>query len=146
MLAISYDLILLIAILLIATALAFIVNHGKAIDSEHPLHLLFAFYLLAIVFIYFGWFWTHGGQTLGMKTWKLELRCENGKTMSWSQALIRFVVAMVSWAALGIGYLWSIFHPQKRTWHDICSGGSIIDLRFVSSNPAHQKCDDDNNQ
>jgi len=146
LLAIAYDLILLTAILLIASALAFFINHGEAIDSNHPLHLLFAFYLLAIVITYFGWFWTHGGQTLGMKTWKLGLMCGNRQSMNWSQALIRFVIAIVSWSALGTGYLWSLFHPQKKTWHDICSGCSILDLRFVSTNPSHQDGDNNNDQ
>ena len=30
-------------------------------------------YLTLISFLFFGWFWTHGGQTLGMKAWGIKL-------------------------------------------------------------------------
>jgi uncharacterized RDD family membrane protein YckC len=45
----------------------------------------------------------------------------SGAPLRWSQALLRFVVALVSLAALGAGFWWALFDPQRRTWHDIAA-------------------------
>ncbi len=56
-----------------------------------------------------------------MKTWKFKITRLDGSSMDWLDALIRFVVAIISWLPFGLGYLWSLFDKQKRTWHDIAS-------------------------
>lgn len=130
LMAIFYDIFLLTAILFLAVALFnAIVNSGEAVDYENPYTILMSFYLAAIIFIYFGWFWTHGGQTLGMKTWKVMLISNNSQQINWKQALIREIVAVFSWVFIGLGFLWSIFDKEKRTWHDISSKTRLIDLR-----------------
>ena len=127
--AIFYDLLLLIALLFIASTLAFAANRGEAIDSSHPYHALYVACLMSICFLYFAWFWVHGGQTLGMKTWKIKLKNKTRENISWKQALIRFSVAIISWSCLGIGYLWSIIDKEHRTWHDLASRSHLLDLR-----------------
>jgi uncharacterized RDD family membrane protein YckC len=129
LLAVIYDLFLLIALLFIATAAAMALNKGNAIEPGQPLYPFYVAYLLLISFIFYGWFWTHGGQTLGMKTWKMRLQQENGEAVTWSLALLRFITAMFSWAAAGLGFLWSLVQPKKRTWHDIVSRCVMVDLR-----------------
>ena len=126
--AIIYDLFLLLALLLVATITAMILNQGT-IESGHHFHPIFSIYLLIISFAFYGWFWTHGGQTLGMKTWKMKLQQDNGQSITWMLALIRFIAALISWSAAGLGFLWSLFHPQRRTWHDIASNCVLVDLR-----------------
>ena len=125
LLIILYDLFLLAALLFIATVVAMIVNRGPIEPGEH----LFSLYLLAVSFGFYGWFWTHGGQTLGMKTWKTRLQRQDGRPVTWRLALIRFVTAIISWLAAGIGLLWALFDPQKRCWHDIASHCVLVDLR-----------------
>jgi uncharacterized RDD family membrane protein YckC len=127
--AIIYDLLLLLALLFIATTAAMVVNRGNAIAPGQPLYPFYVVYLLAISFVYYGWFWTHGGQTLGMKTWKMKLQQENGEAVTWSLALVRFITAIISWSAAGLGFFWSLFHPQRRTWHDLVSKCVLLDLR-----------------
>jgi uncharacterized RDD family membrane protein YckC len=127
--AIIYDLFLLLALWFIATAVAMIINHGNAIEPGQPIYPFYMAFLLIISFCFYGWFWTHGGQTLGMKTWKMKLQQENGDTVTWTLALVRFITAAVSWAAAGLGFLWSLIHPARRTWHDIASRCVLIDLR-----------------
>jgi uncharacterized RDD family membrane protein YckC len=129
LMAIIYDLFLLIALLFIATAAAMVLNKGNAIQPGQPLYPVYVVYLLMISFIFYGWFWTHGGQTLGMKTWKMKLQQENGEAVTWPLALLRFITAILSWAAAGLGFIWSLFHPQRRTWHDITSRCVLLDLR-----------------
>ncbi len=125
LMAIVYDLFLLAALLFIATAIAMIVNRGPI----EPGHYLFSLYLLAVSFGFYGWFWTHGGQTLGMKTWKLRLQQRNGLPVTWRLAFIRFITAMISWLAAGFGFLWALYDPRRRCWHDIASRCVMIDLR-----------------
>lgn len=129
LLAIVYDLFLLIALLFVATAFAMLFNQGNAIEPGQPLYPYYLVYLLTVSFAFFGWFWTHGGQTLGMKTWKIRLQQTNAKRINWWLALIRFFTAILSWSLFGAGFLWSLFQSQKRTWHDIASNCVMIDLR-----------------
>ncbi|MBP0595214.1 RDD family protein [Paraburkholderia sp. LEh10] len=47
-----------------------------------------------VVGVYFVWFWTHGGQTLPMKTWRLRVvGAEDGKRVSVPRAVLRYVLA-----------------------------------------------------
>jgi uncharacterized RDD family membrane protein YckC len=85
------------------------------------------FYLLAIAFVFFGWFWVHGGQTLGMRAWRLRLvsAADNGP-VSWRQSAIRFAAALLSWLCLGLGFVWIVFDREKRAWHDRLSGTCLL--------------------
>ncbi len=128
LLAIMYDLFLLLALFFIATVVAMVLNRGT-IESGQTLYPYYVACLVIISFSFYGWFWTHGGQTLGMKTWKMKLQQSNGHSVTWPLALIRFITAIISWSAAGLGLLWSLFHPQRRTWHDIASNCVLVDLR-----------------
>ena len=61
--ALFYDSLLLLAVWFIATALLLPFTSGEAIRPHNP---LLSSYLLFISFFFYGWFWIHGGQTLGM--------------------------------------------------------------------------------
>ncbi len=39
--------------------------------------------------------------------------------------LLRFMVAIASWLCAGLGFFWSLFDKQKRTWHDIYSNTHV---------------------
>jgi uncharacterized RDD family membrane protein YckC len=111
--AVVYDSLILSAVLLFATAPP-VVLHGGAIEGS----VLFRIYLVAVAFLFFGGFWTYGGQTLGMKAWGIRLRASDGSPVNRRQALLRFVTAGVSWLALGAGYLWCLVDRQGLAWHD----------------------------
>ena len=133
LMAIFYDLFLLTAILFLATAIVNATNQGEAIDHS-MLYTLFLRLLLAVLIVlYFGWFWTHGGQTLGMKTWKIKLIANDSQNINWKQVLIREITAVISWLCVGLGFAWSIFDKQKRSWHDITSNTRLIDLRSADT-------------
>ena len=85
-------------------------------------------YLLALSFLYFGWFWTHGGQTLGMRAWRLRLQvCAHAAgPVPWRRALARFLAAGLSWAALGLGFAWALWDRERLTWHDRLSGTMLV--------------------
>ncbi len=127
--AIGYDLFLLTALMFIVTAIANALNHGESITPQNPCYPLYVVTLLAVSFYYFFWFWRHGGQTLGMKTWKIKLVSFDGQTPDGRALLIRYCVAILSWLPVGLGFFWALFDAEKRGWHDLASKTVLIDLR-----------------
>ncbi len=123
--AILYDSLLLAAILFLAGLPA------APILGEAPSFvaiLLFRFYLLLIIFAFFAWFWSHGGQTLGMRAWRIRLQNRNPGPVSLWQLMLRFIVATFSWLAFGLGFLWSLIDKEKLTWHDRYSMTELVVL------------------
>lgn len=114
---------LLIALLFVATALILPFNAGEAFT---PQHFFYPIYLVTVSFLFYGWFWTHGGQTLGMRAWKLKVLTIDGKPLSWLQALSRFSAAFLSWTVLGLGFLWIAFDQDRRGWHDHLSKTAVF--------------------
>ena len=101
---------------------------------------------------YFMWFWTHGGQTLAMRTWQVRLLGASGGAISLWQALARFLLSwlwfMPAWLAawladwhqsrymLGGMLVWAFFYagisrllPQQQFLHDLVCGTRVIDHR-----------------
>lgn len=112
--ALFYDAALLLGILFFATA-AVLPLRGGAFE---PHSFAYQAYLLLVSFLFFGGFWTHGGQTLGMRAWKIRLCAEDGGPIRWPQASLRFAAALVSLSVFGLGYAAALSDPGKRCWHD----------------------------
>lgn len=98
--ALFYDALLLAAVLMIASALSLPFTGGEAVRAGNP---FFSTYILLVAFFFFAWFWTHGGQTLGMRAWRLRLQQLNGSGVSWWHALLRFLSALPAWLLFGLG-------------------------------------------
>ena len=131
---IIYDLFLQIALFFmvgipISILTTFIFNGGNAITEEHSLYMVNQVIILLSLFItsvgFYVWFWTHGGQTLGMKTWRMKLVSDNTQNISREQAVKRYFTALFSWAFFGMGFFWSLVDAKKRTWHDIFSASHL---------------------
>ena len=84
-----YEAMLLFGVLFIATWL-----FSTLLQQRHALYLRDALqdWLFVVLGLYFGWFWTHGGQTLAMKTWHLRVLDKHGAPLSWKRALIRYAL------------------------------------------------------
>ncbi|MDQ7075693.1 MAG: RDD family protein [Gammaproteobacteria bacterium] len=119
--ALFYDLFLLIAVLFFASALAVAINQAP-IPKQN---LGFQLYLLLVTYIFFAWFWTHGGETLGMRAWRLQLQSSQGGAITWRISLIRFMAAIPSLLFFGCGYWWVLIDPKKRSWHDRLSHSQL---------------------
>ena len=120
--AILYDSLLLVAVLFAATALALPINHGEAFASDN---LYYPAYLIFVSFLFYGWFWTHGGQTLGLRAWKLKVLTFEQRPLSWTQAALRFSTALFSWMFFGLGFLWILLDKNNRGWHDHLSKTAV---------------------
>ncbi len=121
--AIVYDSLLLFAVIFIAAWLLLILFGEAVAASRNP---LIYFYYIGLSLLFFGWFWTHGGQTLGMKVWRVQLVGESGGPIGWQQAAIRFGVAILSWCCIGAGFFWALFDGKNRAWHDLASKSRLI--------------------
>lgn len=75
---------------------------------------------------FFTFFWMRGGQTLGMRAWKVRVVTSDDQPINRQQASARFLWSIASWAALGIGFLVSLVNTDKLTWHDRFSGTRLI--------------------
>ena len=118
--ALLYDSLLLLALFMVATATMLPLTGGEAITpAGHPaLEFAYRAVLLALFVGFYGFFWTRRGQTLGMASWRLRVEREDGGLLTWPDALRRLAGAAVSLAAAGLGFLWILFDPGRRAWHD----------------------------
>jgi uncharacterized RDD family membrane protein YckC len=118
--ALAYDAILLFALCAIVTLLFLPLTGGSALTAAQTprLEYLYRVALLAVVAGYTCYCWTHGGQTIGMLAWRLRVEREDGTALDWRLALLRLGAACVSLAAAGLGFVWLLFDPARRTWHD----------------------------
>lgn len=128
--AIVYDLLIVIALVMVATIVAILARGGSAIS---PGSVWFQLLLLTIWWLYFAWSWVQGGQTLGMRAWRLVLTSEDGGDagvvgVGWTRASLRFLAAGLSTALAGLGFLWCLVDRDRRAWHDRLSRTA---LRFA---------------
>ncbi len=122
--AMAYDALLLFAILLVASIpLAFLDGQTR---EWWPVEGLIRLYLLAVSLGYFVGSWHRGGQTLGMRAWRLRLVAADGGRARPRQLLRRFAAALLSWLPAGLGYLWILFDPERAAWHDRLSATVIV--------------------
>lgn len=68
--------------------------------------------------IYFGLFWTLGGQTLGQYAMGLRVVRLDGKRMTFWRSLIRWIGYFVSFLALGLGYFWVLWDDRRQGFMD----------------------------
>jgi uncharacterized RDD family membrane protein YckC len=122
--AMFYDALLLLALLLLMSFPYAFITGGQR--PGLVMHSLYQAYLLVISFLYYAWFWIHGGQTLGMRTWRIKLVRADGGPVTWSIALKRFSIALVSLLCLGLGFFWILLDRDKLAWHDRWSGTRVV--------------------
>src|SRR5690606_12270657 len=136
--AVFYYAFLTIALMMVVTLLyqqvllrAFYGSEGlKTVAESGGLDIdpILSTLLLFSVFAFFAKFWTHNCQTLGMQVWGVRIQNADGSAIDLWQALLRFLIAIMSWLALGVGYWGALWDKQHRTWHDIYSESQVVQL------------------
>jgi uncharacterized RDD family membrane protein YckC len=129
--AVVYDLFPLIALWMATAGLLLLAMHGN-VDVAHPpgaYRIALRVALLAVSAAYFVVSWSRGGQTIGMRAWRLRVVAADGGRLPWTRALLRFVVALCSLAVLGLGFIWCLFDRERRGWHDIATQSRLVQLR-----------------
>lgn len=148
--ALVYDLLVAVAIVMVVGLVAQLATGGHLIDTG-ALVVIPVWYrpLQALVLGgYFSVSWRYGGQTLGMRPWRVQLRSRLGGAASWRQVLLRLLVAAsplgLLWLAPTLGLrptlwgtllawaLWfapALFDPRRRALHDLLAGTQLQLLR-----------------
>jgi uncharacterized RDD family membrane protein YckC len=119
----GYDAIAVIALLMLVTALAMLAGFRELDVVRDP---LYGAGLALTWFLYLGWCWRRGGMTMGMRAWRVRIETLEGGTPGWGACLVRFLVSLLSGAALCAGFLWSLGDRERRCWHDIASGTRLL--------------------
>lgn len=119
-----YDSLLALAVLFIAWLLPHTLLGLLGNTMAHPALLWGHFFL--VLAIYFVWLWTHGGQTLAMKTWRIRVISVNGGGVQPLQGLIRYLLAWPSLGFFGAGIVWSLFDRERQFLHDRLAGTRLV--------------------
>lgn len=101
-LAIVYDGLICIAVLLVATWVytmiaGWITGWDRYEQMAEAGQLSgdpgLTFVLFLVLYLFFAYFWTRIGQTLGMQVWRVRIENLDGTSVSWTQALLRYGTA-----------------------------------------------------
>jgi uncharacterized RDD family membrane protein YckC len=122
-----YDLLIVFALVLVAT-FPFIALVGDSTQGWRR-HLL-QLWVFLVAGAYFVGFWSHGGQTLPMKTWHIRLvDAQDGSAIGVARAMHRYFLALLGTLALGLGFLWAIADRDRQFLHDRLAGTRLVDAQ-----------------
>ena len=141
--AATYDGLLLLAVLMLVTALLELFTHGAAITraSVGAYEYAYCALLIACIAAYYAPAWVRRGQTLGMKAWHIRLETADGARPSLRQALVRLAVAAPLYLLALAGILVLIAHRggalvliaclaplgASFAWHALTGRGTLHD-------------------
>jgi uncharacterized RDD family membrane protein YckC len=146
MAAFLYEGVILFGVLMISGYLySSLTQQRHALEGRHGLQA----FLFVVLGIYFVWLWSHGGQTVAMKTWHIRVLTQDGRPLTEAQALGRYLLSWLWFMpALGLVYLagWhssaplygcllggvllyailSKFLPQQQLLHDVICRTRVV--------------------
>jgi uncharacterized RDD family membrane protein YckC len=146
LLALVYDLLIVVAIVMVVGLLCQLATGGKLIRTGATTIVPIWYQALqgVVVAAYFISSWRRGGQTLGMRPWRIRVTRDDGGTPTLQQALIRVLVAAAPlvllllapvlglratlWTLLAVWAGWfavAVFDPRRRALHDIAAGTEV---------------------
>jgi len=122
--AMLYDGLIVIALLMFATAIVLPFNQGDAFSAGN---VLLQLYLALVILGFFVVFWRFGGQTLGMRAWKIKItNSRSNSPPSFAQLVVRAVVAVPALLLGGLGLWWMLIDGEKRALHDRASQTHLV--------------------
>lgn len=139
-----YEGMLLFGVVFIAGYLFGTLSQTKnALDNRHALQA----FVFVVFGIYFGWLWSKG-QTLAMKTWHIRVTDLQGRSLTQTRAVVRYLLCwlwvlpplVVAWRFKLTGaetlvilpgwvVIWallSLLHPRRQFWHDALAGTQLV--------------------
>ena len=122
-LALVYDSLPMIPLVML-TSLAFVWLHGGHTVEDSPiLALLQLATTWVLVGLYFVLSWRRGGQTMGMRPWRLRVLAGDGKPAASSALWLRYLVATLTPV---LCLLWCLIDSERRGLHDLASGTVFV--------------------
>lgn len=126
--ALIYDLLPLLALWLLTSGLLLLARGGTPVTPGSATAIVVFALLWLVSGAYATLSWRRGGQTIGMRPWRLRVVDAQGNDPSWRAVWLRYLVATLSLATFGLGFFWALFDPQRRTWHDLAAGTLLVRL------------------
>jgi uncharacterized RDD family membrane protein YckC len=125
LLAMTYDALPLVPVAMLVSAATLALNGGRTVTDP----LAYGAMLLALWLAcgaYFVLSWRRGGQTMGMRPWRLRVVDAAGARASTPALWARYAAATLSLACAGLGFAWSLVDRERRTWHDLASRTRLV--------------------
>lgn len=144
--AFTYEGLLLFGVIMAAGLV-----YGVATNQRHALQgsLGLQIFIFGVLGLYFVGFWVRQGQTLAMRTWRMQLVGTDGARVSWKRATGRYLLAWLwflpalvalslagvkgagpSFIAISAGVLTygalAFLHPERQFLHDVICGTRIV--------------------
>ena len=83
--------------------------------------------IVLIPLVYFPYYWSHDGQTPGMKMMDIRVvRDRDGGPVTSGQAILRLIGYWISWFVFGLGFLWILIDKRRRGWSDLIAGTVVV--------------------
>jgi uncharacterized RDD family membrane protein YckC len=121
-----YDIFPLLGLFIITSLIVAIIRKGNIV-AQHT--LWFDVLIFSEMTLYYVYSWKIGGQTLGMRAWKIKIvPSDEQANLTWLQALIRFIVGIVSTLLLGLGLFWKLASKNNQSWMDFASRSKTINV------------------
>ena len=123
LLALTYDALPVLALLLIASALMVLLRGGRTVEQS-PVWAAVQFMVFWLIGGgYFVVSWRRGGQTIGMRPWRLLVLAADGTFASWRALWLRYLVACLT---PGLCLLWALVDRERRGLHDLAAGTHVV--------------------
>lgn len=120
LLALAYDVLPVLALWFVVAA-GFTAAHGDAVRGG-ALGLVEFAVLWAVAGVYATLSWRRGGQTIGMRAWRLRVTDAEGGAPRWRALWLRYLVGAIGLLAGGLGFWWTWIDRDRLAWHDRASG------------------------
>lgn len=82
--------------------------------------------VLTVTFGYFAISWVKGGQTLGLKAWRLYVVGQDSPKITWGVATWRLIFCVLTLAPLAFTLITAAIDPARRTLYDKLSKTSVV--------------------
>ncbi len=119
-----YECLLLLAVLAVLLILPHVLLGAFAQRLASP--IVVQAHCFVVLLVYFIWFWSNGGQTLAMKTWRIRLVTRAGQAVPPGQALLRYLLCWPSLCLAGAGLVWALFDRDRQFLHDRLAGTQLV--------------------
>lgn len=126
LLSLLYDFFPMLGIWFVVVVAAILLHRGEAIESNTLAGALELIALLAATGLYATASWRRGGQTIGMKPWRVYVTTPDGSLAPLGKLWLRYAVGIVSLLCAGLGFWWAWVDRDRLTWHDRLSGTRFI--------------------
>lgn len=126
LLALVYDCLPMIPLLMITSAVFLWLNDGRTVERLPGMAALELATMWLLVGAYFVLSWRRGGQTMGMRPWRLRVLAADGRPAGWTQLWLRYAVACLT---PGLGLLWTLVDGERRALYDLAAGTVFVRLQ-----------------